>query len=74
MDYANVKKWAIFFAGILCAILIANALSDMIVAAARLTGPAGFILSFLLYAVIFFGILYIIEKITGIIFFSFSYD
>jgi hypothetical protein len=74
MDYANVKKWAIFFAGILCAILIANTLSDMIVTAAQLTGPAGFVVSFVLYAAIFFGVLYIIEKITGIIFFSFSYD
>jgi hypothetical protein len=74
MDSADVKKWVTFFAAILCAILIANALSVAIVAAARLTGPAGFIISFVLYAVFFFGVLYIIEKITGIRFFSFSHD
>jgi hypothetical protein len=74
MDSAVIKKWAIFFAGILCAILIADALSNMIVAAAHLTGPAGFIISFVLYAIIFFAILYIIEKVTGTRFFSFSDD
>jgi len=74
MDSATVKKWVLFFVGILCAILIANALSNSIVAAAQLTGPAGFIIGFVLYAVFFFGVLYGIEKITGILFFRFSYD
>ncbi|MGB7787563.1 hypothetical protein [Methanoregula sp.] len=74
MDSASVKKWAIFFAGILCAALIANALSTVIIGAAQLTGAAGFIISFVLYAVFFFGVLYIIEKITGVTFFRFSYD
>jgi hypothetical protein len=74
MNSADIKKWAVFFAGILCAILVADAISNAIVAVTRLTGPAGLIFSFVLYAVIFFGILYAIEKITGITFFSFSYD
>jgi hypothetical protein len=74
MDSANVKKWAVFLAGILCAILIADTLSNLIVDAAQLTGSAGFIISFLLYAVFFFGVLYVIEKITGVTFFRFSYD
>jgi hypothetical protein len=74
MDSATVKKWVIFFLGILCAILIADALSNIIVAAAGLTGPAEFIISFVLYAIIFFGVLYVIEKVTGTTFFGFSYD
>jgi len=74
MDSADVKKWVKFFAAILCAILIADALSNVIVAAVQLTGPAGFIISFVLYAVFFFGVLYIIEKTTGIRFFTFSQD
>jgi hypothetical protein len=74
MDSATVKKWVLFFIGILCAILIANTLSNAIVAAVQLTGPAGFIIGFVLYAVFFFGVLYGIEKITGILFFRFSYD
>jgi hypothetical protein len=72
MDSAKVKKWAIFFAGILCAALIANALSTAIIAAAQLTGPVGFIISFVLYAVFFFGVLYAIEKIIRVPFFRFS--
>jgi len=74
MDFASVKKGAIFLAGILCAILIANTLSNAIIAAAQLTGPAGFISSFVLYAVFFFAALYGIETITGFTFFRFSYD
>jgi len=74
MDSATIKKWALFFTGILCAILIANTLSNSIVAATQLTGPVGFIIGFVLYAVFFFGVLYGIEKITGILFFRFSYD
>ncbi len=72
MDPASIKKWAIFFTCILCAVLIANTLSKAIAATVRLTGPAGFIVTFVLYAVFFFGILYAIEKITGIRFFGFS--
>jgi len=74
MDSVKVKKWAIFFAGIICAALIANALSTAIIASVQFTGPVGFIISFVLYAVFFFGVLYIIEKITGVSFFRFSYD
>ena len=74
MDTAVIKKWTIFFIGILCAILIANFLSNEIVAIANLTGTAGFIIGFVLYALFFFGVLYLIEKTTGIVFFRFSYD
>ncbi|HLZ19142.1 MAG TPA: hypothetical protein VKO67_06000, partial [Smithellaceae bacterium] len=31
MNYVTVKKWAMFFIGILCAIVIADALSNVIV-------------------------------------------
>ncbi len=72
MDIAAVKKWVIFFAGILCAIIIADALSSTIVGAAGLAGAPGFIISFVLYAAIFFGVLYAIEKIFGIAFFGFG--
>jgi hypothetical protein len=71
MDYATVKKWAMFFIGILCAIVIADALSNMIVSAAGIVGWMSFLVNFLLYAVFFFAILYAIEKIFHIEFFSF---
>ena len=71
MDYATVKKWALFFIGILCAIVIADALSNVIVSAAGITGWMNFLINFLLYAAFFFAILYVIEKIFHIEFFGF---
>ncbi|MFA5347221.1 MAG: hypothetical protein WC294_03725 [Methanoregula sp.] len=71
MDYATVKKWAAFLIGILCAIVIADALSTMIVSAAGIVGWMNFLVNFLLYAVFFFAILYAIEKIFHIEFFGF---
>ena len=72
MDSADIKKWVIFFLGILCAIIIANALSNLIVTYAGMTGWVNFVVSFVLYAVLFFAILYAIEKLFGIEFFGFG--
>jgi hypothetical protein len=74
MDMAVVKKWVIFFAGILCAILIGDTLSNVVVNLAGITGPSGFIVNFVLYAVFFFGVLYALEKLFHIEFFGFNRD
>jgi len=74
MDMLSVRKWAIFLFGILCSILIADTLSNAIVIALGLNGWIKFIVSFILYAVLFFGILYVIEKILGIRFFDFFHE
>ena len=71
MDMSSVRKWAIFFLCILCSILIADTLSNAIVTVAGLNGWVKFIVSFVLYALLFFGILYAIEKTFGIRFFDF---
>jgi hypothetical protein len=71
MDFAPLKKWAIFFAGILCAIVIEDALSDAIVSATGMAGWMMFLVSFTLYAVFFFAILSVLEKIFAIEFFGF---
>jgi len=71
MDFAPVKKWAIFFMGILCAIVIADKLSNAIVSATGIVGWMKFLVSFILYAVFFFAILYALEKIFHIEFFGF---
>ena len=71
MDFAPVKKWAIFFIGILCAIVIADKLSNAIVSATGMVGWMKFLVSFTLYAVFFFAILYALEKIFHIEFFGF---
>jgi hypothetical protein len=71
MDFAPVKKWAVFFIGILCAIVIADALSNVLVSATGMVGLMKFMVSFILYAVFFFAILYALEKIFHIEFFGF---
>jgi uncharacterized protein HemY len=72
MDSAAIKKWVIFFLGILVAIIIANWLSNLIMAYAGMTGWVNFVVSFVLYAVFFFAILYALEKVFGIEFFGFG--
>ncbi len=74
MDMSSVRKWAVFFLGILCSILIADYLSNAIIAITGLSGWVRLVVSFVLYAVLFFGILYIIEKIFNIRFFDFGRD
>jgi hypothetical protein len=74
MDYETVKKWTLFFIGILCAIVIADMLSNVLVSAAGITGWANFLINFLLYAAFFFAILYVIEKIFHIEFFGFRHE
>jgi len=72
MDKAAVRKWVIFFIGILCAILVGDTLSNLLVNMAGLTGWVRFSLNFVLYAVIFFSVLYALEKLFGIRFFGFG--
>jgi hypothetical protein len=72
MDSAVIKKWVIFFLGILVAIIIANWLSNLIMAYAGMTGWVNFVVSFVLYAAFFFAILYALEKVFGIEFFGFG--
>jgi hypothetical protein len=71
MDFAPVKKWAVFFIGILCAIVIANTLSNALVSSAGMVGWMKFLMSFILYAVFFFLILSALQKIFHIEFFGF---
>ena len=71
---SSIRKWAVFFISILCSILIADTLSNAIVSVLGLNGWIKFVVSFILYAVLFFGILYAIEKILGIRFFDFFHD
>jgi hypothetical protein len=70
MDMAAVKKWVIFFAGVLCAILVGDTISNILVSLAGLSGTAGFIVNFVLYAVIFFAVLYMLEVVFHIEFFG----
>lgn len=72
MDLAPVKKWAIFFIGILCAIVIADSLAMVLVSFTGIEGWLKFLINFVLYAVFFFAILYTLEKLFRIGFFGFN--
>jgi hypothetical protein len=71
MDTKMVRKWGIFFVGILSAIIIADALSSLVLVKAGITGWIAFLLNFILYAFFFFSILYAFEKLFHIEFFCF---
>ena len=71
MEVATIKKWTLFFLGILCAIMIAEALSTLLVSAAGISGWMKFLANFILYAAFFFAILYVMERIFHIKFFGF---
>ena len=74
MESATVKRWVLFFAGILGAVLLADALSTILIAATGLEGSMKLLAGFILYALLFFGILYAIQKIFHFEFFSFWRD
>lgn len=72
MDFNPVKKWALFFIGILCAIIIADTLATVLVSFAGIEGWIKFLVNFILYAVFFFAILFVMEKTFHIKFFGFG--
>jgi hypothetical protein len=74
MDMRAIKKWLVFFCGILTAIVIADRLSNFVVSAAGIVGWSRFLVSFIIYAVLFFALLYVIERIFGISFFGMNQD
>jgi hypothetical protein len=74
MESATVKRWVLFFAGILGAVLLADALSTILIAATGIGGSMKLLAGFILYALLFFGILYAIQKIFHFEFFSFWRD
>jgi hypothetical protein len=74
MEMRAIKKWLVFFCGILAAIMVADLLSNFIVSAAGIVGWGRFLLSFIIYAVLFFFLLHAIERIFGIRFFGMNRD
>lgn len=66
-----VRRWGVIILGILCAYFIADILAYMLVRLTGLSGPAQFIAGFVIYAVLFFAVLYIIQRLTGTVFFDF---
>jgi len=72
MDAGSGKKFIAVLAGVLIAYLVAHALSNAIAVLAGLEGAAGGFVSVVVYAVIFFAMLHILQKYAHIVFFGFG--
>lgn len=71
MDLSSVKRGVTLILVLLCAILVANWISNVLMRVLGLTGIPEFIAGFIIYAVIFFGMLYLFERFGGIRVFHF---
>jgi hypothetical protein len=72
MEMQSVKKVITLALGILVAFLIADALSNIVVMMSGLKGAAGMVVSFVVYAAVFFFVLHLLEKYAHIVFFGFD--
>ena len=74
MDPESVKRGVVLFLGIVSAVLIADAISGVVVSLSGFTGTAAFFLNFLVYAGILFGVIYLLKRFAGIDIFRFGGD
>jgi hypothetical protein len=72
MDIAPVRNLVVLFVTLLCAIVISRFLSVIVLAALGLSGIGAFIAGFVLYAIVFFGVLYLFERFAGVRVFRFG--
>lgn len=68
----SIKNVITLVVGILGAFLIADVLSTYLVLMSGLTGAAGMVVSLIMYAVIFFAVLHLLEKYAHIVVFGFD--
>lgn len=71
MDLSSVKRGATLILVLICAILVANIVSNILMNLLGLSGIPGFIAGFIVYAAVFFGMLYVFERFLGISIFRF---
>lgn len=72
MDLSTLKRAGTIILVLLSAILVATALSNIIMSALGLSGVVEFVMGFIVYAVLFFGVLYLFERFLGITIFHFK--
>lgn len=72
MEMQSVKKVIMLAVGILIAFLIADIFSNVVVILSGLNGAAGMVVSFVVYAAVFFFVLHLLEKYAHIVFFGFD--
>ncbi len=70
MEKSRILYWVTFIVSIAFAVIASDQLSSAITNQAGLTGPLWFLVNFILFAVLFFGILWVIGRLTGMTFFG----
>ena len=71
METRQAWRWVVLFVSLLLSVFIARIVSVLLLASLGLGGIAGFIAGFVLYAIVFFGVLYAIERVSGVSIFAF---
>jgi hypothetical protein len=74
MDPESVKRGIVLFLGIVSAVLIADAISGVVVPLSGVTGAVASILHLLVYAGILFAVIYLLKRFAGIDIFRFGGD
>jgi hypothetical protein len=74
MDPESVKRGIVLVLGIVSAVLIADALSEIIIPFTGITGALASILHLLVYAGILFMVIFVLKKFAGIDIFGFGGD
>ena len=72
MNPESVKRGIVLFLGIVIAVLIADALSGIVVPLTGVTGAAGSILHLLVYACVLFAVIGALKRYAGIDIFGFG--
>jgi len=68
----DLRRLALLIVSILAAVLAADRLTALIISGTGISGTAGFLAGFVLYGILFFGILALIERVTGFRIFQFA--
>ncbi len=72
METGSFKKVIILLVGILAAFFIANTLTTVALSLSGVKGAAGMVVSFIVYAVIFFAVLQLLQNYAHFVFFGFD--
>ena len=66
MDTTVLKKAGIMLVTIICAYLLADVLTNMLLSMVHISGAAGAVAGLILFGILFFSILEGIERLTGV--------
>ncbi|MEN6609530.1 MAG: hypothetical protein ABFC24_01685 [Methanoregulaceae archaeon] len=66
MDRAKAVYWLTFIVTIIFAVIVSNRIASIAMVAVGLGGIAGLVVNFIVFAICFFGIIYVMGRFTGV--------